>query len=617
MGLTSDWTLPTELGLTPIIAKEPNYYSIPTLSDRSRRQERSSSVHVDHSLTQLPVEKDSIGEFGVLTLPILRVTEGHRQHLLEELESAQVTGINFALPSSQSLSRFTNAFFDSFYPHMPVVHIPTFSLDNCDAKITLAMAALGAQYRHEHRKAVMLFYAAKSTLKKELHEREARAINIKYSLSPYTNTNTGQDRSSAKGLPYQELMCETRCALYLIAFATWQGEPEIVREAFNLQSFLARCVREGGLEESEETLQATPLDWHTWIEQETNRRLKLFSFAWLNLQSIAFGVPPIILADEVHLRLPCTCIEWICPNQERFSAIHAYGHQEQMLFQDALGHLGKGVPSSNFFLSQPIPSPLANYILLHGLIQKITLTHRTIGWTLGRGNALLVAQNESMRDSLRAWTFQWQRAPESSLDPRNPNGPVTFTSTALLGLSYVRLAFDMASYKILESRSPQEIATRLLNLPDLPHGPHLLPAMLHATHALSIPVKLGVDFVARSHAFVWSIQHSICGFEFAVYLCKWLYHICDTHATRPLDEHETRSINWISDIVEEGRTSGDEDLCPEPVYPSNYRYLAFLVVKLWARLIRGNGQWALLGVIGESLDIYADGCREKYILTQA
>ncbi|KAH8433038.1 uncharacterized protein LDX57_010677 [Aspergillus melleus] len=371
------------------------------------------------------------------------------------------------------------------------------------------MAALGAQYRHEHRKAVMLFYAAKAILKKEVNEREARALNIRYSSGPYTNTSTGQNTSSGNELPYNELMCETRCALYLIAFATWQSEPEIVREAFNLQSFLARCVREGGLTESEETPQAAPLDWHTWIEQETNRRLKLFSFAWLNLQSIAFGVPPIILIDEVHLRLPCTCIEWICPNQEKFSAIRSHGHQEQMLFPDALDHLGRGVISNTSF-SQPIPSPLANYILLHALIQKIALTHRAISWTLDRGNALLVALKENMRDSLRAWTFQWQRAPESSLDPRNPNGPVTFTSTALLGLAYVRLAFDMSSYKILESRNPQEIAARLLNLPDLPHGPHLLPAMLHATHALSIPVKLGVDFVARSHAFVWSIQHSIC-----------------------------------------------------------------------------------------------------------
>ncbi|PLB53779.1 hypothetical protein P170DRAFT_396454 [Aspergillus steynii IBT 23096] len=587
MGLT-DWTLPTELGLAPIIAKEPNYYSMPTPSSVSRRQERSSSVHVDHSLTQLPAEKDSI-------------------------ERVQTPGTTISLPSCHSLSRFANAFFDSFYPHVPIVHIPSFNLDNCDAKTILSMAALGAQCRHEHRKAVILFYAAKTILKKEMQEREERELSINLAPNPNTNcANTGQVSSPGE-LTCRGLMSETRCALYLIAFATWQSKPEILREAFNLQSFLARCVREGGLEESQETLRAAPLDWHTWVEQETHRRIKLFSFAWLNLQSIAFGVPPIILTDEVHLRLPCTCIEWISPNQERWSAIHKSGHQEQMLFQDALHHLERGVLDSNASSSQPVPSPLANYILLHPLIQRITLAHRTIGSAVDGGNALLIAQKEGMRNSLRAWTLQWQRAPESSLDPRNPNGPVTFTSTALLGLAYVRLAFDMSPYKVLESRNPSQIAARLFNLPDLPHGPHLLPAMLHATHALSIPVKLGVDFVARSHAFVWSIQHSICGFEFAVFLCKWLYHICDTSATRPLDEHESRSINWISDIVEEGRTSGDEDLCPEPVSPSNCKYLAYLVVKLWARLIRGNGMWAILGIIGESLDIYADICRDQHI----
>lgn len=60
MGLTPDWTLPTELGLAPIVAREPNYYSMLTPCN-GPRQERSSSVNVDHSLTQLPAEKDSIG----------------------------------------------------------------------------------------------------------------------------------------------------------------------------------------------------------------------------------------------------------------------------------------------------------------------------------------------------------------------------------------------------------------------------------------------------------------------------------------------------------------------------------------------------------------------------
>lgn len=242
------------------------------------------------------------------------------------------------------------------------------------------------------------------------------------------------------------------------------------------------------------------------------------------------------------------------------------------------------------------------------------------------------------RNFLRAWTSQWQRAPESSLDPRNPNGPVPFTSTALLGLAYIRLAFNIGSYGALQSRDSEKIANKLMDLPRLPGGPNLLPAILHATHALSIPVKLGISFVSRGHTYVSSIQHSLCGMEFAVFISKWLHCISECRTRRSLDgmhlplacalfiglryidlllEHEIRLINWISDIVEEGRTSGDEGLCPGPASPSNCLHLAYVAVKLWARLIKGNEQWAILRIIGESLDIYADLCREKYAFVQS
>lgn len=78
-------------------------------------------------------------------------------------------------------------------------------------------------------------------------------------------------------------------------------------------------------------------------------------------------------------------------------------------------------------------------------------------------------------------------------------------------------------------------------------------------------------------------------------------------------EHESRLVSWIGDIVEEGRTSGDSaDLWSRPTLSSNCAYLAFAVVKLWARLIRGNEQWAILKVIGEGLDIYANTCEQRF-----
>lgn len=262
-------------------------------------------------------------------------------------------------------------FFDGFYPHAALVHIPTFKLDNCDPEIILAMAALGAQYRHEHRKGTLLFYAAKAILQDKALERERKATNR--NLSSRTTEPLTDSRHDPS---YNELMREARCALYLIFFATWHREPDIVREAFNLQSFLARCVRESRLYEDEEALRNVATDWHAWVEQESHRRIKLFSFAFLNLQSIAFNVPPVILSDEINLRLPCSCMEWLAPCYERWATIRGPGHQEQMRFQDALAQLARISQDPNSIDSQPVPSTLANYILLHALIQRILLMYQ-------------------------------------------------------------------------------------------------------------------------------------------------------------------------------------------------------------------------------------------------
>lgn len=117
------------------------------------------------------------------------------------------------------------------------------------------------------------------------------------------------------------------------------------------------------------------------------------------------------------------------------------------------------------------------------------------------------------------------------LDPNNENGPIPFTSSALLVIAYVRLSLNIGSYRHLESRDPEIIASGLSQLPDIERNELLLSALLYSTHALSIPVRLGIDRVARSQAFFWSVQHAISSFECAIFLGKWLCSL-----SRPLQE---------------------------------------------------------------------------------
>jgi hypothetical protein len=190
-------------------------------------------------------------------------------------------------------------------------------------------------------------------------------------------------------------MDEARCAFLLIAFAAWQCDENTAREAFDLQSFLARCIRECGLEEPEQS--SSTLDWHLWIQEETARRVKLFSFAFLNLQFLAFGTPPAILADEINLRLPCSCLEWIAPDEQKWNRVRRPGHREQMLLQDALYHVMNPSQEANATDALAIPSPLANYILIHALIQRVLLAYHVMGPFNDANNELMKEQKDIMR----------------------------------------------------------------------------------------------------------------------------------------------------------------------------------------------------------------------------
>lgn len=49
-------------------------------------------------------------------------------------------------------------------------------MQNCDPELLLAMAAMGAQYRYERRKALMLFDAALAILHERQYQEEAETL---------------------------------------------------------------------------------------------------------------------------------------------------------------------------------------------------------------------------------------------------------------------------------------------------------------------------------------------------------------------------------------------------------------------------------------------------------
>jgi hypothetical protein len=109
------------------------------------------------------------------------------------------------------------------------------------------------------------------------------------------------------------------------------------------------------------------MDWLRWVEQESTRRAKLAAFGFIDIYSIAYNKYPPIRSHEVKLRLPCQTKLWDALNAADWLAAYEVVGQEQLVYHDALSKLLHDPPS----VLNPIPSPLGNFYLLHGLIQRI------------------------------------------------------------------------------------------------------------------------------------------------------------------------------------------------------------------------------------------------------
>ncbi|KAE8147879.1 C2H2 type zinc finger domain protein [Aspergillus avenaceus] len=542
-----------------------------------------------------------------------KVSEDQRLRLAASLEQFRHLIPDFVLPSRHTLTRYLTSFFDGFHPHLPYLHLPTLRINERAPELVLAIMTIGAQYRFEHRNAERLFYASKAIVLHRLAEESptplvsySGIIQIPLDSTRETFPHPGQSSSLPPaehelGMNAWRQIETIRTLLTLMGYATWE-KPELVQESFGIQSLLVRCLREFGLAENITVApRHSPLLWHEWAEEESIRRTRFISFCFVHLHSVAYNIYPVLRSSEVHLRLPCSTTEWKANNAQEWDIAQKEIGSQQLFFQDALTLLLQ--PSRSTVLLDPIPAPLGNYILLHGLLQRIHLVSELSLPTGDQAFSLPTEELNKLERALRSWTSVWQQAPESSLDPHNENGPIPFTSSALLGLAYVRLSLNLGPYRQLETRDPYRIASALHRSPRPGRSYRLTPALIYSAHALSIPVRLGVDHVARSQAFFWSVRHSIASLECAVLLSKWLLSLAETGSDQSLSDNESRILDWTRCIVEEAYSSMEPEE-GETIPSLDSGGLGLAVIQIWSRLFRKNTQWPFINVLGESLEKY-------------
>jgi hypothetical protein len=333
------------------------------------------------------------------------------------------------------------------------------------------------------------------------------------------------------------------------------------------------------------------------------RRTKFIVYCFFNLQCLAFNVPPLILNSEVLLQLPCDEESWRADNADIWRRCGRGQNCNSPPFQEALRNLllesdqdTVGGQSASY-LSRDASgfSILGSYVLIQGIIQHHFQSLQYSGLT--SGSAMPLDQIAQIERGLGRWQQTWEKNPEASLDPQNPYGPVAFNCIALHRLAYIRLNSDFGpACTALQSGDPNTIARAMKAQVTLSRDHRFLRAALHACHALLILVKEGIDLVAHTQVFVWSIQHSIASFQCCIVLVKWLEIVTVDAIEPPLSSEEKWLVGLVQETLHECNIGQVE----------NTKTLHVMVLRIWAKVFTGTTIWRIMPIIGSSLELYAN-----------
>lgn len=228
-----------------------------------------------------------------------------------------------------------------------------------------------------------LFLAAKSMqlarLHREAHQfgsKTASLLNLDNNVRQGTKLRPQQKQSSSIPATQSSSWCSTdaiQTQLLLLCYAAWCDDTKIVHETFMLWNLLGHLLFDVGLTEPHRE-QYTPNHNDAWMEkmrEEVDRRTKLSALSFLTTTSIAYDFNTGIRYFHNELRLPCSQNEWEAQDAAQWDTARRRCTRHQMRFDDALqrlfDHHGPNSPL------EPLPTSLGNYLLMHGLLQRIII----------------------------------------------------------------------------------------------------------------------------------------------------------------------------------------------------------------------------------------------------
>ncbi|RYP14273.1 hypothetical protein DL765_006484 [Monosporascus sp. GIB2] len=471
------------------IVHAPSSNPVPRMNSIGRFSSRLPPVQDDEINL---ADEDRTEDVPDVKDPPWSITERDYDRLcLATQEFSAVLPLECSLPSRDMLAGQLESYLRCAHGFLPFIHTPTFTVGDKDVELLLAMAAIGSLYRIQRTRAYELYFIAKAILSEKVRRDGLKGVHVL--LSGPSHSTPGSTRGFGR----------IQTLILLINFASC-GDKSLSSDSLVMGSQLAYLVREQGISEPDEM--PDDIDWLSWVATQERRRTLLAAYAQLNMLTVVFDIPSLILNHEVRVCLPSCAEPWEAENAAQWRAVPRQLERE---FGGSLRSLFDGV----MFPRESGVSSFANYVLIHGVLQQL--------WTARLGSMGLLPPDcaKSFETALRTWQLSWELTSESTLDPLSQKGRLGLSATALLRLAYIRLAAEPRLGQSLLLRDLQCTLGIHLNLQ---RSPLVDRAATHAVHALSILTRLGIGFVAQTKPPIWGIEHSVSSLECTVLLKDWL-----------------------------------------------------------------------------------------------
>jgi hypothetical protein len=507
----------------------------------------------------------SPGPSQALTLPKAPqlVNEMERQRIVENVKSSDSLSSlpeGFQLPSTASLNKYLSTYFNLYHHHLPFLHQGSFKPTEASPPLLLAVLSIGALYTFEREHAFMLHVGSKVLVNQFLQQK---------------------DNFDSRKCPLWAM----QSTLLNMIFESWSGDPKGLEWTCSIKSLLANMVAGNRyqLKLRTEARESRLPSREQWIEDESCRRTYYAVYIFFGMLTLTFNHTPAMSLDELDsLELPSSESLWSLDVTDEDTWHRTLSTVIPVNIREAHDRLFQG--------EQTRYSAFATRVMINALFLQV--------WSHKRSFEALqdVVTEYKLRLALETWENSLELCePETIVVPLSTpqkGHPLIFNSMAIYRNTRARLAVDLKSVQeALRYHSSYEVAAAMTVARDkVKRSPEMNNVIQQCFECIEIAAVQGINWVAKTSATNWSVEHPLCGLDLMVILSLWLYRL--EHDEEPATEAEIAIYSKVRNLF-------DDDAIDA------FGKLSSTVARVWGNILDGVVVWGLTKLMGESFKLHA------------